>query len=329
VTGSADDNLRLANIPNSDSLAVSLDITGSTFSSNSTTTGGYGAEFGFRSEGSADVNITGSTFAANRRGGIVIDGASSESTTIDARLKSNTVIGGNAGAVTSETGIEVIASQGEMSIEPSQQTRAEIDDNAISRTRGRALFVIAPPDGTAGSRLDATITNNTIGDGNALSGSELADAVVAQNDGRGKARFAIRSNTIRNYAGRGLFLFATGLATADSTVTQNTISDPSGTARPGVAVRSGNLAGEPASMCADIGGASVANDLGAAGPSGQDDVQLNRISTADLRLPGFTTGGDVQAYIAGRNLGSPTVSVLGLAPSGQAGGCALPALPPP
>ena len=330
VTGSADDNLRLANTPTSpDSLAVSLDITGSTFSSNSTTTGGYGAGFLFRSEGSADVNITGSTFAANRQGGILMDGSSSESTTIDARLTSNTVTGGNAGALTSETGIAVNASRGDFSIVPTQQTRAEIDENTISRTRGRALFVIAPPDATAGSRLDATITNNTIGNGTALSGSELTDAVVAQNDGSGQARFAIRGNTIRNYAGRGLVVFATGIATADATVTQNTISDPSGTDRPGVAVRSGNLAGETTNMCADIGGAGVENDLGAAGPSGQADVQLQRISTADLRLPGFTTGGDVQAYIAGRNLGSPTVSVPGLAPSGQAGGCALPALPPP
>lgn len=326
VTGSADDNLRLANTPTSDPLAVSLDITGSTFSSNSITTGGYGAGFLFRSEGSADVNITDSTFAANRQGGILMDGSSSESTTIDARLKSNTVTGGNAGAVTSETGIAVNASKGDFSIAPIQQTRAEIHDNTISRTRGRALFVIAPPDATAGSRLDATITNNTIGDGTALSGSELADAVVAQSEGSAKSRFAIRNNTVRNYRGRGLFVFATGTATADSTVTQNTISDPSGTDRPGVAVRSGSLAGETTKMCADIGGAGVENDLGAAGPSGQVDVEL---MTADLRLPGFTTGGDVQAYIAGRNLGSPTVSVPGLAPSGQAGGCALPALPPP
>ena len=326
VTGSADDNLRLANTPTSDPLAVSLDITGSTFASNSTTTGGYGAEFLFRSEGSADVNVTDSTFAANRQGGIVIDAASSESATIDAHLKSNAVIGGNAGAVTSEAGITVNASQGDLSIEPIQQTRAEIDDNTISRTRGPALFVIAPPDGTAGSRLDATITNNTIGDGNALSGSELADAVVAQNDGSGRARFAIRNNTIRNYRGRGLFVFATGTATTDATVTQNTISDPSGTDRPGVAVRSGSLAGGTTNLCADIGGAGVENDLGAAGPSGQVDVEL---MTADLRLPGFTTGADVQTYIAGRNLGSPTVSVPGNAPTGQAGGCALPALPPP
>lgn len=293
MTGSADDNLRLANTPTFDPLAVSLDITGSTFASNSTTTGGYGAGFLFRSEGSADVSVTDSTFAADRQGGIVIDGASSESATIDARLKSNAVTGGNAGAVTSEAGITVNASQGDLSIEPIQQTRAEIDDNTISRRRGPALFVIAPPDGVAGSRLDATITNNTIGDGTALSGAELADAVVAQNDGSDRARFAIRNNTIRNYRGRGL------------------------------------LAGETATMCADVGGAGAENDLGAAGPSGQADAELQRISTADLRLPGFTTGGDVQAYIAGRNLDSPTVSVPGLAPSGQAGACALPALPPP
>jgi len=41
------------------------------------------------------------------------------------------------------------------------------------------------------------------------------------------------------------------------------------------------------------------------------------------------TGGNAQAYIAGRNLGAPTVGIVGLAPSGTAGGCALPALPPP
>ena len=82
-------------------------------------------------------------------------------------------------------------------------------------------------------------------------------------------------------------------------------------------------------MCANIGGAGVENSLGAAGPSGQPDVVLQRVSPADLRLPGFVTGGDAQAYIAARNLGSPTVAVPELAPTGQVGGCALPALPPP
>ncbi|MDP1850469.1 MAG: Ig-like domain-containing protein, partial [Solirubrobacteraceae bacterium] len=321
VTGSADNNLRLANTTTFDPLAVSLDITGSTFASNSTTTGGYGAEVLGGSEGSADVNITGSTFAANREAGLVVDGGV-ENTTINARLKSNTVTGGNPGAVTSESGISVRGSMG-------GQTTAEIDDNTISGTRGRALFVVAPPEATAGSRLDATITNNTIGDGTALSGAELDDAVVAQNSGSGESRFALRSNTVRNYAGSGLSLFASGTATADFTVTQNTMGDPSATVRPGVDVRSGNLAGDTTIMCADIGGAGVENSLGAAGPSGQADVELHRESSADLRLPGFTTGGNAQAYIAGRNLGSPTTVVTGLAPSGLAGGCSLPTLPPP
>ena len=59
------------------------------------------------------------------------------------------------------------------------------------------------------------------------------------NNGSGDARFAIRNNTMRNYASRGLLPFAAG----DTTL-----------------------------MCADIGGAGVENSLGAAGPRGQADT---------------------------------------------------------
>ena len=181
--------------------------------------------------------------------------------------------------------------------------------------------------------MDATITNNTIGDGTAFSGSANGQGMVAQAGGSGSARYAIRNNTIRNYAVEGLHLFSSGsddgTSTADYTVTGNTISDPSGTVTEGVRAVAGNNPADTTIMCADIGGAGVPNSLGAAGPSGQADVGFSRNSPAELRLPGFTTGGDVQAYIAGRNTGSPTTAVTGLAPTGQVGACVLPALPPP
>ena len=74
VTGSADDNLHVANTTLSDPLAISLDVTGSTFSNTSATTGGRGADLLFASEGSADVNISDSTFEANRDHGIAMVG---------------------------------------------------------------------------------------------------------------------------------------------------------------------------------------------------------------------------------------------------------------
>ena len=318
VTGSAADNLSVVN-GNPAPYAFSLDVTGSTFTSNSTTTGGVGTNLSFGDGGSVDVNITGSTFTANRRGAIWVQGTAA---TINARLLSNTVTGGNAGSPgNSETGIFVFAP-------PAGQTRVEIDNNAISGTKGYAIWVYSPSGATAAQQLDATITDNTIGNGTALSGSSLLHAVLAQADG-GHARYAIRNNMIRNYALQGLQLFASGSATADYAVTQNTISDPSGASFLGLGVASGNAAADPTITCADMGGGGVlGNTLGVAGSGSEPDVNLARKASAALTLPGFTTGGNVQAYIASRNLGSPTVGVSG-APTGQVGGCSLPALPPP
>ena len=330
VTGSSGDNVQVASSSTpADPLTFSLDVTGSRFASNSTTTGGFGVGVSLERAGTADVNITGNTFAANRQAAVVVQGLTAP-TTINARVKSNTITGGNTGAPFFENGIFVHGSH-------TGHTRVEIDQNTISGTRGRALAAEASVNATAAAQFDATITSNTIGNGTASSGS-ATHALYAQGDGTGSSRFAIRNNTIRNYAGSGLVLFAagsaTGAGTADYTVTQNMISDPSDLADPGVLVHSGNAPTSVVTMCADIGGTGVENNLGAAGPgspSGQPDVVLQRGSAADLRLPGFMTGGNAPAYIAGRNLGSPTVSIgiNGLAPSGQAGGCVLPTLPPP
>jgi hypothetical protein len=322
VTGSAETNARIAN----DAGTSSLSVTGSTFSSNSTTLGTHGLEI--RGDATATINagVTGSTFSANRDNAFQLSNGGG-SPTMNLRFNGNTVTGGNASMLSGQPGIVVAPTAG-------AQTKVEIDDNQVSGTLGRAIVVNPLPGSTSSAQFDATVTDNTIGTGAAFSGSAQGEGMVARGAGDGDSRFAIRNNLIRNYAQIGLWLRSQegsgGTGNADYTVTGNTISNPSGSGFEGIFVSSGAASGDNMTVCADIGGATAAleNTFDAAGTGGVDDIAFSRRFLTDLRLPGYTTGGDLTTYVRGRNNGTPTVANYDLALTGQPGACAQPALPP-
>ncbi|MCU1677352.1 MAG: hypothetical protein JWM93_2110, partial [Frankiales bacterium] len=325
VTGSAETNARVANdVAGTNAIAV----TGSTFSSNSTTTGAHGLEI--RGDNGATINasVTGSTFAANRDNAFLLGNAVG-SPTMNLHFNNNTVTGGNASMLSGQPGIVVAPSAG-------AQTKVEIASNTVSGTLGRAIIANPLPGSTSSAQFDATITGNTIGDGTAFSGSAQGEGMIARAAGDGNSRFAIRNNLIRNYAQIGLWLRSQegtgGTGNADYTVTGNTISNPSGATFEGIFVSSGAASGDNMVVCADIGGSTPAleNTFDAAGTGGIDDIGFSKRFSTELRLPGFDgVAANLGTYMQGRNAGAPTVADYDLPVTGQASACALPTLPPP
>jgi hypothetical protein len=185
------------------------------------------------------------------------------------------------------------------------------------------------PESSPTAQFDATVTNNTIGNGTAFSGSAQGDGMIAAGDGEGDSRFAIRNNLIRSYAQIGLRLRSQqGIAATDTTsytVTGNTIDNPSGNGFEGILLSSGAANGDNTIVCADIS----TNTFDTAGTGGVDDLAFSKLAITDMRLPGYTTGGDIQNYIRGRNNGQPTVANYNNPLTGQGTPvCVLPTLPP-
>jgi len=322
ITGSAENNARIENnVAGTNTLAVS----GSTFSSNSTTIGSHGLELRGGSAATINANVTSSTFSANRDNAFQL-ATSAGSPTLNLHFNDNTVTGGNASMLSGQPGVVVAPSQG-------AQTKVEIDNNQVSGTIGRAIIVNPLPGSTSTAQFDATVTDNTVGNGTAFSGSAQGEGVIIRPAGDGDSRIAVRNNLIRNYAQIGLWVRAQegsgGTGNADVTVTGNTLTAPSGSGFEGIFVSSGAASSDNIVLCADIGGAgALANTFDAAGTGGVDDLAFSKRFATDIRLPGFVTGGDLQAHIRSRNNGLPTVANYDLPLTGQAGACAGPTLPP-
>jgi hypothetical protein len=322
ITGSGETNARIEN----DAAGTNtLAVTGSTFSSNSTALGAHGLELRGGSTATINANVTSSTFSANRDNAFQL-ATSGGSPTLNLRFNNNTVTGGNPSMLSGQPGIVVAPSQG-------AQTKVEIDNNQVSGTIGRAIIVNPLPGSTSTAQFDATVTDNTVGNGTAFSGSSQGEGMIIRPAGDGGSRIAVRNNLIRNYAQIGLWVRAQegsgGTGNADVTVTGNTINAPSGTGFEGIFVSSGAASGDNMIMCAEIGGAgALGNTFDEAGTGGVADIAFSKRFSTDIRLPGFVTGGNLTTYIQSRNIGAPTVDNYDLAPTGQAGACALPTLPP-
>ncbi|WP_167736048.1 Ig-like domain-containing protein [Nocardioides sp. 503] len=329
VTGSAESNARVANGVAGTTV---LTVSGSTFSSTSPSRGAHGLEV--RPDGGArvDVTVTSSTFAANRDAGFLL-GNTSGSPTMNLVFSGNTVTGGNASALSGQPGIVLTPTAG-------AQTRALISDNDISGTLGSAVVVSPLAGSTESARLDATVTDNRIGDLTPSSGSAQGAGLVLRAAGDGDSRFAARRNTIRAFAQEGILVQALdgsgGTADVAVTLTGNVVSAPSRSEFwEGIFVGAGSLGTDDAVVCADIGGPGALENsfVGAGtGPVGDvaPDLALSQRFDTQLLLPGFDgEAADLATYVQGRNAGEPTVQSYDGTPDAQAGACALPTLPSP
>jgi hypothetical protein len=210
-----------------------------------------------------------------------------------------------------------------------------MSNNTVSGTIGTAVILNPLPATTGTADSHFIFENNTIGlAGVPGSGSSTGFGLSARPAGDGDAKFLIRNNTIRNYAQHGMRLLAQdgdGGGAADFILTNNTISDPSGGVNSfeGIYLQAGSISTDNTQVCADIGGTTPAlfNTFAGTGQNGTPDLAISTRFGTDIRMPGFTTGSDVQNYIRGRNNGLPTVQVYDDPVTGTTTPCTAPTAP--
>jgi hypothetical protein len=101
------------------------------------------------------------------------------------------------------------------------------------------------------------------------------------------------------------------------------VRNPDGAGWEGIYLSSGAVSADNMVMCADL----QANTIAGSGTAGAADLGISKRFGTQLRLPGFTNGGDLQTYVRSRNAGSPTAATYDLTPDAFAGTCTAPALP--
>lgn len=317
VTGSADDNVRIAN----DAATITnLDVNGGTFGTNSTTTGNDGIQIENDGSGSTTGTIQNATFTMNRGDHIQVTTDASNTATQNVTIKGNTMIGdGNqAGSTTLGGGITVNPAG-------NANTTVTIDGNSIKRARDTAIVVNSPLGSNA--TVNATIVNNTIGTSGELdSGSATGDGIYVNGHGLSTINTLIQGNDIRRYKNAfGIDLLQNdGDGTLNATVRGNTIAepntDPANGALSGMRIVIGSDVTDNGTSCLDIGGiGALRNTLTGTGVPGQPDIRFRMAGGAagspdTAKLVGYAGGpnatASVNAYLQGRNDagGTPTVN---------------------
>jgi hypothetical protein len=323
ITGSAEDNARVANTAGT----LDLRVLGSTFSSNSTTLGNDGIQLYGDGNALMRSSINNNTFTANRDDALQVTTGGASDATMHTTFNNNTVnAGGNTGS--SNNAAVVVSPAG------TSDTFFHMNGGTIKGSQSSAL--ILNPLGTA--QFDATIENITIGNAaEPKSGSRDGIGLWAKPVQNSDAEIVIRNSTIQQYAQNGMYLRHNDGTSgdADYTVTGNTIVSPNPGLR-GIYMESGATATDTQDVCADIGGAGgLANSLSTAGGQGLEDIYVTKYQNSTFRFPGLTNNTDagIASYLANRNGGNglPTAfyeTAGGAAPvTGNNAPCQQPGLP--
>ena len=321
VTGSAEENARI----DTDNGTLALTVSGSTFSSNSSTTGGDGITLYGDGNAVIRANVSGNTFSANRDDAfqLVTNGTPETTATMDLTFNNNSVnAGGNSGSPSAQSALNFDSAG-------STTVKVAMNGGTVQGSDGSAL--ILNPIGT--SSFDAAISGVTIGTETALSGSETGIGIRAIPAQAANADIALTNNTIRNTAQTAMYLrHNDGAGTSDFTVTGNTISGV-GSGFEAIWVQSGSVNTDTTTVCADIGGTSPAleNTFAGVASGGATDIGFRRPSAAagaHLKLPGFDGNmANLTAYVQNRNVGSPTVANTSGALEAGPASCEAPAAP--
>jgi hypothetical protein len=292
VTGSAEANFRALNTSGTSTLTV----TGSTFSNTSTALGADGFLFDAQGTANATVNVSGSTFAANRDDHFNVTG--SNSAVVNVTFANNTLSGGHASTV--GQGIALRAGGAY-----SGTFTYDIDNNTLNGAIPTAINV-GFGSTSAGGLLRGKIRNNDVGtSGVALSGSTQGSCILAEANGTGTGTHttSITNNILRRCFDYGIQLLGNrdGSNNLNATVTGNDVNElVNASSRNAVRLETGSsLANETGSVCADIAN----NTLFAATAGDEISVRVRSVTTA--RFPAYTGGatdaGALQTYLQGRN----------------------------
>ncbi|GGE88819.1 hypothetical protein H1W37_13320 [Stappia taiwanensis] len=180
-----------------------------------------------------------------------------------------------------------------------------------------------------------TITGNAIGTAGVI-GSAGYDSISltilghATSASAGTMTALIQNNTIHDFGGAGIVLTAkdgtSNQAILNATVRNNTVTE-TGSAFAFAAVFADSRDGNQ--LCLDLGGAGFENNLTTTTPTAQE-IAVRAMSNGTLNLNGYggaaNDGAAIEAYLQGRNTGTPVVATS-LASGGviQGGGaCPLP-----
>ena len=335
-TGNADANARIDN----DNGIGRFTVSSSTFSSNSTTVGSDGLLL--YGDGTAQMRalVQNSNFTANRDDGFQL--LANTDSSMDLQFNSNTVnTAGNAGAASAHAGLNFDSNStsdvrmsmtgGTVTTQGDTQAGSAIIVNPIGNSSSNAA--------ADSSSFGATFDNVTIGTagvpGSGATTGQGFRVIPAENT---DDQIVIKNSHINGTAQFGALLrHNDGAGHSDFTFTGNTIRNVNSGNEP-IFVQSGSLNTDANDVCADIGGTGgdntnpPGNDFAGQASGGVTDIAFRRPSaaaSAHLRLPGFSppASSNLQPYIQGRNVGSPTaLNFSGELEAGPAA-CQQPTLP--
>lgn len=292
VTSSAEANFRALNT----SGTVTMSVANSTFANNSTTNGGDGFLFDAQGTAVATVNVTGSTFTANRDDHFNVTG--SQAATVNVGFTGNTLAGGNGAALGQGIALRAGGTY-------TGTFTYDVNGNTINGAIPTAINVGFGSTGASGL-LQGRIRNNLVGtSGSNLSGSAQGSCILAETNGPGTGTHtvSITGNTLRRCFDKGIDLLGSrdGSNKLNATVTGNNVNelvDPS--SRWAIRLETGSsLANETGSVCADIQNNTLnAQTIG-------DEISVRVRSVVTARFPGYTGGttdtNALQTYLQGRN----------------------------
>ena len=304
VTNSAEANFRVLNT----SGTLTLTVTGSTFSNNSNGLGGDGFLVDAQSTANVTVNVSGSTFTANKDDHFNVTGANSA--VVNVTFANNTLSGGHPSAVGQGIALRAGGTY-------AGTFTYDLDNNTVNGAIPTAINV-GFGSTAAGGVLRGRIRNNDVGTaGVAVSGSAQGSCILAEANGTGTGTHtvSITNNIVRRCFDKGIDLLASrdGSNNMNATVTGNNVDEivDGGAANSRDAIRletGSSLATETGLVCFDASG----NTLNAAF---LDEIRIRQRSNATVRMPGYTGGAAddaaVQTYLRNRNTvgGAGTVTV--------------------
>ncbi|HKP89926.1 MAG TPA: tandem-95 repeat protein [Thermoleophilaceae bacterium] len=259
--------------PNSSSAQSTLTTTGSKFNSAGENVGEGRSGIALTATGTANVKlaVSGGELNGNPAKGLLTSGSSGTQTRVDL---SGTQIDDNA-----ESGVS-------LAVGGTAQGVYALDGATLNRSGQRAIVMEA----NGSSKLDATVTDNTIGtDGVAGSGTGGLEGVFADVSDSADGAVDVSGNTIHSTAQVGIGLFTGNSAatpgTLDATVRDNTVGAPEALDAHAI---DANAQGDN-DLCLDIAG----NDAAGAGSTfaSSEDIAVHQLDTSTFRLERFTGDG--------------------------------------
>jgi hypothetical protein len=318
ITGSAGDNLRVQT-----SGTLALRVAASTISSNGAS-GGDGVLVEARDVASVTVDVSGSTFSANRGDhfrALARDGAH-----LDVAFTGNVLSGGHPAAQGRGVSIGTFGGGFKGSVS------YDVANNTINGAITDAVLAELGPS-TAAAAFTGSVRGNAIGSpGVPLSCSAKAQpqaqasGISVNARGEGTHTAAVTGNTLRRCQDRGIFSEAgNGNGTLNLTVTGNTVAEMELSSREGFFLNAGTHAlntlgaADSHTVCLSLGGAgSLANAL-THGASAMAAYGLAQRFATTVRLPGYDGAnddtGEVTAFVSARN-GNASGDVQATVPPG-------------